>query len=111
MSSPILSPVTDVRRLRSSPLAAWIQKGLDPARAYGPYIEEGEPMPSIVLGRVIASKSPRFEVGSRAQAFSSWQEFPVFKDAEAQQIESVPRLLSLIYPDQPTLTGLLFQGH
>lgn len=29
----------------------WIQKGLDPVRAYGPYIEEGEPMPAIILGK------------------------------------------------------------
>ena len=41
-------------------LLAWIQKGLDPARAYGPYVKEKDSMASGVLGKVLESKSDKF---------------------------------------------------
>jgi hypothetical protein len=51
-------------------LVAWIQKGLDPARAYGPYVKEGESMASGVLGKVLASKSDKFAGASPLPAGS-----------------------------------------
>lgn len=67
----------------------WIQKGLDPARAYGPYVTEGEGMPCILLGTVIASKSEKFAVGDQAQGFANWSTHVVLNGEEAQNIPFV----------------------
>ncbi|KAL7415841.1 hypothetical protein BDY24DRAFT_412776 [Mrakia frigida] len=60
------------------------------ARSYMPPVAIGEIMRSIVLGVVVASKSPKFKVGERAKATAGWAEYLVLSDKVAQKIRSYP---------------------
>lgn len=51
--------------------------------------QEADPLTHACTPPVIASKSELFAVGDRAQAFSSWQQYPILKDNEAQKIPYV----------------------
>lgn len=67
-------------------MRTWCKAGLDPKRAYGPVINEGDVMPAGVLGEVLASKSDKFAVGDFAQGFHGWADFFV---ASAEGLNNV----------------------
>ncbi|GAA6031872.1 hypothetical protein JCM8097_003312 [Rhodosporidiobolus ruineniae] len=62
----------------------WISASVVPDRAYGPCPQEGDAMPSAFLGKVVATKSAKFEEGSLVKGFGSWSEYLVLSEAGIQ---------------------------
>ncbi|GAA5958389.1 hypothetical protein JCM3765_007861 [Sporobolomyces pararoseus] len=67
----------------------WINAGLTPDRAYGPCPNEGDPMPSGVLGEVVESKSSKWKNGDRVVSYAHWSEEFVVDEGAAQPAPSV----------------------
>ena len=56
---------------------AWIDPSVVKDRAYGPCPEEGDPMPSSFLGRVVKSRSDKWKEGDWIVSLGSWSEYQV----------------------------------
>ncbi|GAA5859567.1 hypothetical protein JCM8547_006144 [Rhodosporidiobolus lusitaniae] len=71
----------------------WINKSGVKDRAYGPFPEEGDAMPSGILGEVIATKSSKFEKGALVSSFGGWSEYVVLSEQAvmpARRVEGLP---------------------
>lgn len=53
----------------------WISNSVIKERAYGPFPVEGDAMPSGFLGRVLKSKSSKWQEGALVNGFASWSEY------------------------------------
>lgn len=56
---------------------AWIDPSVVKDRAYGPCPDEGDPMPSSFLGRVVKSRSDKWKEGDWIVSLGSWSEYQV----------------------------------
>ncbi|GAA6008133.1 MDR family NADP-dependent oxidoreductase [Rhodotorula paludigena] len=95
----------------------WIGKDVVPDRAYGPCPNEGDSMPSLVLGRVVQTKSSQWKEGDLVTAFASWSEYVVLHEKAvmaARQIEGCSPSVALSALGMTTMTaytGLHEVGH
>ncbi|GAA5898657.1 hypothetical protein JCM6882_000888 [Rhodosporidiobolus microsporus] len=95
----------------------WIHPSVVPDRAYGPCPNEGDAMPSGLLGKVLASKSSKFSEGALVTGFGSWSEFLVMNEAAlqpARQIKGLPESAAISTLGLTSLTaycGLHNVGH
>ncbi|GAA5992088.1 hypothetical protein JCM10908_000739 [Rhodotorula pacifica] len=55
----------------------WIDPSVVKDRAYGPAPDEGDPMPSSFLGKVVKSRSDKWKEGDWIVALGSWSEYQV----------------------------------
>ncbi|GAA6006449.1 hypothetical protein JCM10207_004938 [Rhodosporidiobolus poonsookiae] len=58
----------------------WISPDVVKERAYGPCPDEGDSMPSVFLGTVVASKSSRWQENARVSGFGTWSEYLVLNE-------------------------------
>ncbi|KIV93040.1 hypothetical protein PV10_04285 [Exophiala mesophila] len=58
---------------------------LNDTRSYVPPVQIGEVMRGHVIGTIIASKDPKFPVGSHATAMAGWSEFAVITTSDKTQ--------------------------
>ncbi|KAF2277472.1 NAD(P)-binding protein [Westerdykella ornata] len=63
---------------------------LNDARSYVPPVQIGEVMRGYGIGLVVASKSPKFPVGSYASGMCGWTEYTVLKDKHLEPLD-LPR--------------------
>ncbi|GAA6031874.1 hypothetical protein JCM8097_003313 [Rhodosporidiobolus ruineniae] len=82
-------------------LRTWIFHDLVPDRCYVPFPEEGNPMPTIFLGEVVASKSAHFSTGSLVTGFGAWSEYIVLPEEAVQ-----PAYYPKGYPSSLSLSAL-----
>jgi NADPH-dependent curcumin reductase CurA len=69
----------------------------EPGRSYRASIGLGEPIIGVAAGQVLASRNPRFPVGSGIAAVMRWEDFVVLRpDASATPVLRVPEGQSLV---------------
>ena len=84
----------------------WIQEGADPERLYVPPVPQGAPMRARGIGRVIDSKSEKFQKDALVAGNVCWTEFAVLKDAECTPVQKVGELSETHFLGALGATGL-----
>ncbi|GAA5969316.1 hypothetical protein JCM11641_007548 [Rhodosporidiobolus odoratus] len=95
----------------------WIDTSVVKDRAYGPCPDEGEAMPSGILGKVIATKSDKFAESVLVTGFASWSQHVILSERAVQparQVKGLPDSAAISVLGLTTLTaycGLHNVGH
>jgi len=86
----------------------WISNSVVKERAYGPFPVEGDAMPSGFLGRVLKSKSSKWQEGALVNGFASWSEYITVNEHAvfpARQIEGYSDSIALSALGMTTMTA------
>ncbi|KWU46734.1 NAD(P)-binding protein [Rhodotorula sp. JG-1b] len=86
----------------------WIDPSVVKDRAYGPCPEEGDPMPSSFLGRVVKSRSDKWKEGDWIVSLGSWSEYQVVsgdRSFPARTLEGQSESIALSALGMTTMTA------